>query len=282
MRAATTAAKGGRGAKGNAEVGYIVIQPTRCRYHRARRRTNAFQSSEFRPHVSGIIAVAFHRRVVRQEGHPSTRSRQPLSGRHQPASANPGQRASARRQAARVKATATCPLAAIRPVSAHDLPTPPPPRAPRAPRSTRTRRGSIPRGSTSNSHTVPAPISGKVCSSLFTEGALSRPTTDPLAVDIDARPDVRRYPASSTDLLKLRRALLPWRRDPCQRGGPPQLEDGSDYGFTGTANFSEAMVDTATGTVTLRRGLRQSAGAVACPACFVPPASRRRPTRTPS
>ena len=31
-----------------------------------------------------------------------------------------------------------------------------------------------------------------------------------------------------------------------------KLEDGSDYGYTGTVQFSEVMVNESTGTVTLR------------------------------
>ena len=66
---------------------------------------------------------------------------------------------------------------------------------------------------------------------------------DPMYVDIQQ---------SSTDLLKLRRALANGGATPASAAVRLKLEDGSDYGFTGTVEFSEAMVDTATGTVTLR------------------------------
>ena len=47
-----------------------------------------------------------------------------------------------------------------------------------------------------------------------------------------------------------------------------KLADGSDYGFTGTVEFAEMIVDPSTGTVTLARALPQSAG-VLLPGMFV-------------
>ena len=100
---------------------------------------------------------------------------------------------------------------------------------------------------------VPAPISGRVGLSNFTEGALvtsgqTQPLTtitrlDPVYVDIQE---------SAADLLALRQSLA--------RGGATAttaqvqlvLPDGSVYGLTGTVEFSEVVVNQATGSVTIR------------------------------
>src|SRR5439155_18841944 len=66
---------------------------------------------------------------------------------------------------------------------------------------------------------------------------------DPVYVDVQQ---------SAADLLKLRQAMA--------RGGAVQtsaqvrlkLPDGSMYGYTGTVQFSQVIVDQSTGTVTIR------------------------------
>src|SRR6185503_5624575 len=57
---------------------------------------------------------------------------------------------------------------------------------------------------------------------------------------------------SSADLLTLKRALAAGGVTPGSTQVRLKLENGSDYGFTGTAQFSEQIVDQSTGTVTLR------------------------------
>jgi len=101
--------------------------------------------------------------------------------------------------------------------------------------------------------TVPAPITGRIGRSLFTEGALvtasqTSPLTtiqrlDPIYVDIQQ---------ASADLLRLRRALASGGAIPTRADVQLKLEDGSNYGPTGDVEFSEVVVDPATGTVTLR------------------------------
>ena len=116
---------------------------------------------------------------------------------------------------------------------------------------------------------VPAPITGRIGRSLFTEGALvtasqTNPLTtiqrlDPIFVDIQQ---------SSADLLALRRALASKGITPTSAVVRLKLEDGSDYGQTGTVEFSEVMVNEATGTVTLRARFPNAQG-ILLPGMFV-------------
>nr|WP_314444207.1 efflux RND transporter periplasmic adaptor subunit [uncultured Sphingomonas sp.] len=101
--------------------------------------------------------------------------------------------------------------------------------------------------------TIRAPISGRIGRSLFTQGALVSANqagpltviqrTDPIFVDIQQ---------SSAELTSLRRALAQGGVTPGSTQVRLLLEDGSDYGFTGTVQFSEVQVNESTGTVTLR------------------------------
>ena len=100
---------------------------------------------------------------------------------------------------------------------------------------------------------VPAPISGRIGRSLVTTGGLVTANQadaltviqrlDPIFVDIQQ---------SSGDVLALRRALAQGGVTPSSTGVTLTLEDGSIYPNAGTLQFTEAVVDANTGTVTLR------------------------------
>jgi membrane fusion protein (multidrug efflux system) len=100
---------------------------------------------------------------------------------------------------------------------------------------------------------VPAPITGRIGLSSVTEGALvtaNQPDAlatitrlDPVFVDIQQ---------SAADLLKLRQALSQGGAVPTSAQVRLKLPDGSIYGFTGTVEFSQVIVDQSTGTVTIR------------------------------
>jgi membrane fusion protein (multidrug efflux system) len=100
---------------------------------------------------------------------------------------------------------------------------------------------------------VPAPISGRIGLSTFTEGALVTAnqaealTTitrlDPVYVDIQQ---------SAPDLLELRKSLTGGGTIPTAAQVRLTLPDGSDYGYTGTLQFTEVVVNADTGSVTLR------------------------------
>jgi membrane fusion protein, multidrug efflux system len=100
---------------------------------------------------------------------------------------------------------------------------------------------------------VQAPITGRIGRSLATTGALvttgqatplsSIQRLDPIFVDI---------PQSSADLVALRRELSSGGATPSSAAVRLTLEDGSPYGPSGKIEFAEPVVDPNTGTVTLR------------------------------
>lgn len=100
---------------------------------------------------------------------------------------------------------------------------------------------------------VPAPISGRIGRSLVTTGALvtsgqaaalaTIQRLDPIFVDMQQ---------SSANLLELRRTLAAGNAEPASADVRLRLEDGSEYAQTGTLQFAEATVDPSTGSVTLR------------------------------
>lgn len=100
---------------------------------------------------------------------------------------------------------------------------------------------------------VPAPITGRVGRSLVTEGALvtsSQPA--PLAVIQRLDPVFVDVQQSSADMLALRRSLAQQGMASGDAKVQLLLEDGTSYAMGGTLQFSETIVDQATGTVTLR------------------------------
>ena len=100
---------------------------------------------------------------------------------------------------------------------------------------------------------MPAPISGSIGRSLFTVGALvTGNQAEPLAVIQGVDPVFVDIQQSSADLLSLRRALAQGGAVPASAEVSLLLEDGSEYGPRGIVQFSEVMVNAATGTVTLR------------------------------
>ncbi len=102
---------------------------------------------------------------------------------------------------------------------------------------------------------VTAPISGRIGRSAVTNGALvTANQATPLATIVKLDPVYVDVTQSSTDMLRLRKAL----ESGLLRSGAKQaevtltLDDQSQYPETGVLKFSEAFVDEATGTVTLR------------------------------
>jgi len=100
---------------------------------------------------------------------------------------------------------------------------------------------------------VPAPISGRIGLSNFTEGALvTTGQPDPLTTITRLDPIYVDIQQSAADLLKLRQALARVGAMPTVGQVRLNLPDGSDYGYTGTVEFSQVLVDQGTGTVTVR------------------------------
>lgn len=253
--------QGGAGGKGGAKrgpatVGYVVAQATNVPLtSELAGRTVAYQSSEVRPQVSGIIQRRFFTEgsLVRK-GQPLYQIDPSLyRASANQASANLAS-AQANAEATRVQAERYKPLAAIEAVSKQDYTN--------ALATARQGRAAVQQNRAALATarinlrftTVPAPISGRIGRSLFTVGALvSSSQTDPLTTIQQLDPIYVDIQQSAADLLKLRRSLADSSGlVPARAEVRLTLEDGSDYGETGTVEFSEVVVDQTTGTVTLR------------------------------
>ena len=259
------------GPKGPTQVGYVVIQPGSAPIEQLLPgRVAAYQVSEVRPQVSGVILRRLFREgsVVRQgqtlyQIDPSVYQAQAAQ-----ASANL-QSARANAVAARTRASRYRPLAEMEAVSKQDY-TDALAQARQADAAVAQNSAALRSAQINVRFTrVPAPISGRIGLSNFTEGALvtaNQPdalTTitrlDPVFVDIRE---------SAADLLALRQALSNGGVVPMSAQVRLKLPDGSYYGFTGAIEFSEVLVDQGTGTVTLRARFPNPQG-VLLPGMFV-------------
>jgi membrane fusion protein (multidrug efflux system) len=100
---------------------------------------------------------------------------------------------------------------------------------------------------------VPAPITGQIGLSNYTEGALvTTGQTNALATITRLDPIYVDMQQSASNLLALRQALAKGGAMPTTAQVKLTLPDGSDYGMTGTVEFSQVMVDPTTGAVTVR------------------------------
>ncbi|MHA6722970.1 efflux RND transporter periplasmic adaptor subunit [Sphingomonas sp. RS2018] len=246
---------GGAGGGGPIAVGFVAVQPTSVAVTtELPGRTSAFETSEVRPQVTGII-----RRRLFTEG-ALVRAGQTLyeiDPRLYAAAANQARAnvaaAAATAEAARIRADRFRPLAQIEAVSKQDY-TDAIATQRQAAAAVAQNRAALETAQVNLGFTrVPAPITGRIGRSLSTVGALvSSNQTDPLAVIQRLDPIFVDIQQSSAALLTLRRSLRSSDVEPASAQVRLKLEDGSDYGFTGTVQFAEVTVDQATGTVTLR------------------------------
>ena len=247
---------GGRGGQGGpVEVGYVVVQSSSVPVEQSLPgRVAAFQISEVRPQVSGVILRRYFAEgsIVRQgqtlyQIDPSLYQAQVSQ-----ASANL-QSARASAEAAGARAERYRPLAEMEAVSKQDY-TDALAQARQANAAIAQNNASLRTAQINLRYTrVPAPITGRIGLSKFTEGALVTAnqadalTTitrlDPVYVDIQQ---------SASDLLTLRRSLTQGGVTPTMAQVRLKLPDGSDYGYTGTVQFTEVVVNVDTGSVTLR------------------------------
>jgi membrane fusion protein (multidrug efflux system) len=217
-------------------------------------RVAAFQVSEVRPQVSGVILRRLFQEgsVVRQgqtlyQIDPSIYAAQAAQ-----AAANL-QSARANAVAARTRAERYAPLAKMEAISKQDY-TDALAQARQAEAAVAQNGASLRAAQVNMRFTrVPAPISGRISLSNVTEGALvTANQTDPLATITRLDPVFVDIQQSTADLLKLRQALAKGGAVPTTAQVRLKLPDGSDYGFTGTVEFSQVIVDQGTGTVTIR------------------------------
>lgn len=217
-------------------------------------RTTAFESSDVRPQVTGIIRRRFFTEgTLVKKGQPLYEIDQRLYR----AAANEAQAnlqsAQANQQAQKILADRYKPLAEMEAISKQDY-TNAVATSRQATASVAQTRAALETARINLKFTtVPAPITGRIGRSLFTVGALVSATqTDPLAQIQRLDPMFVDIQQSSGDLLALRRSLGQNGIVATRAEVRLTLEDGSEYGATGTVEFAEALVNTETGTVTLR------------------------------
>lgn len=259
------------GPRGPATVGYVVVQQGSVpMYTELPGRVSAYQISDVRPQVNGVILRRLFKEgsVVRQgqtlyQIDPSIYEAQAAQARANLESAR------AQAQAAATLAARYRPLVAEQAISKQDY-TNAVAQARQAQASVAQNNAALHTAQINLGFTrVPAPISGRIGLSNITEGALvtsgqAQPLTtitrlDPIYVDIQE---------SAADLLALRRALSQGGAVSTRAQVRLKLPDGSDYGYTGTVEFSQAVVDQGTGTVTLR-ALFPNPQALILPGMFV-------------
>lgn len=265
------ATKNGRGNQGPAQVGFVVVQPTSvAQTADLAARVVAFQQSEVRPQVAGIIRKRYFTEGALVRAGQTLYQIDPRLYRAQAneATANLNS-ARANAEATRVRVDRYRPLAEIEAVSRQDY-TDAAAQARQAAAAVEQSRAQLETARVNLSFTnVPAPITGRIGRSYFTEGALvTTNQTDPLAVIQRLDPIFVDIQQSAADLLALRRELASGGVVPASAAVRLRLEDGSDYGQTGTVQFAEVMVNAQTGTVTLRARFPNAQG-ILLPGMFV-------------
>ncbi|CAN7143651.1 efflux RND transporter periplasmic adaptor subunit [Phenylobacterium sp. LjRoot225] len=237
------------------EAGYVTLKAEAAPLEiELSGRTTAYETSEVRPQVSGLIqARRFTEGSIVRQGQ-TLYEIDPSLYRASVAQAQANlANAEANRAAAEAKAARYKPLVAIEAVSKQDY-TDAVAAARQAAATVQQTRAALQTAQINLNFTrVPAPIGGLVGRSVVTTGALvtSGQTTalttisrlDPILVDIQQ---------SSVDLVALRSRLASGGALPSGAAVQLLLEDGSVYPQTGRVEFTEPLVDPSTGTVTLR------------------------------
>ncbi len=260
--------KNGRGAP---QVGFVVVKVEAVPVTTSLGgRTVAFETSEVRPQVNGLI----RRRLFTEGGF--VRAGQPLyqidaslyqAAVDQAAANLASARASA--QAADERVRRFAPLAKMQAIAEQDYTD--------ALAEARVARAAVAQNNaaletariTLRYATITAPISGRIGRSLATPGALvSASQASPLAVIQQTDPIYVDMQQSSAELTTLRQALASGGVAAGSTSVRLRLEDGSAYGFVGTVQFSDITVSEATGTVTLRARFPNPKG-VLLPGMFV-------------
>lgn len=265
----TAAQKKGQG--GPAQVGFVVVQPSNVPLvTELSGRVTAFQTSEVRPQVAGIVQRRFFTEGSIVRAGQTLYQIDPSLYQAQVSQAEANlQSARATAEAARIRAERYRPLARMEAVSQQDY-TDAAAQARQAAAAVAQSSAQLRTAQINLRFTrVPAPITGRIGRSLFTEGALvTTNQADPLAVIQRLDPINVDIQQSSADMLSLRKALARGGLAPTAAVVRLRLEDGTEYSQTGTVEFSEVMVNENTGTVTLRARFPNPQG-ILLPGMFV-------------
>jgi membrane fusion protein (multidrug efflux system) len=241
--------------KGPPEVGFRIVHPTSVPLvTELPGRINALRTAEVRPQISGVIRKRlFNEGAIVHQGQPLYQI-DPSLYRAAAAQAQANlASAQAQASAAQARANRYRPLAAEQAVAQQDY-TDAAAQARAASAAVEQNRAALNTAQINLRYTtVPAPITGRIGRSLFTQGALvTTNQTDPLAVISVLDPIYVDIQQSSGDMLRLRRQLAGGGAAPVTAEVRLKLDDGSDYEYPGTVEFSEVTVEPSTGTVTMR------------------------------
>jgi len=217
-------------------------------------RTAAYEASEVRPQVSGVIrARLFTEGSIVRAGQTLYEIDPSLYRAALNQAAANLDNARAQRDAAKARADRFRPLAEMEAVSKQDYTD--------AAAAARQANAAVAQNSAQLETArinlrftrVPAPISGRIGRSLVTTGALvTNGQADPLTTIQRLDPIYVDIQQSSAELLALRRQIRSAQADRGSAAVRIKLEDGSDYGVEGRLEFAESLVDPQTGSVTLR------------------------------
>lgn len=236
-------------------MGFVVVQPTNVPVTtELAGRVTAYQMSEVRPQVAGILQKRFFTEGSIVKAGQTLYQIDPSIYQAQAAQAQANlQSAQANANAARIRAQRYRPLAEMEAVSQQEY-TDVAAQAQQANAAVAQNNAALRTAQINLRFTkVPAPITGRIGRSLVTEGALvTTNQAEPLAVIQRLDPIFVDIQQSSAAMLALRKALAKGGAIPASATVRLVLEDGSDFGRTGTVEFSEVVVNQNTGTVTLR------------------------------
>lgn len=256
MGSATGGRRGGAGGPGGTPtVGYVVVQQGSAPIEvELPGRVTAYQTSDVRPQVNGLILRRLFKEGSLVKQGQTLYQIDPSIYQASAAQAQANlQSAQAQAQAARTLAARYKPLVAEQAISKQDY-TNAVAQARQAQASVAQNNAALHTARINLGFTrVPAPISGRIGLSNFTEGALvtsaqTQPLTtitrlDPIYVDIQQ---------SAAQLLALRQQLAHGGAVPTKANVRLVLPDGTDYGATGSVEFANVVVDQTTGAVTIR------------------------------
>lgn len=252
-------ADGDRGARGRfggtPTVGFVVVQQGSAPLQQELPgRVAAYQVSDVRPQVSGVILRRLFREgSIVHQGQTLYQIDPSIYAAQQAQAIANLQSARANAIATRTRAQRYAPLAKMEAISKQEY-TDALAQARQADAAVAQNNATLRQAQVNMRFTrVPAPISGRISLSNVTEGALvTANQASPLATITRLDPVFVDIQQSAADLLKLRQALAQGGAVPTTAQVRLKLPDGSIYGFTGTVEFSEVIVDQGTGTVTLR------------------------------
>ena len=266
-----SATSGRGGSQGTPTVGYVVVQQGSAPIMvELPGRVTAYQISDVRPQVNGIILHRlFKEGSLVKQGQTLYQIDPSIYQAAQAQAQANLQSARAQSEAARTLAARYKPLVTEQAISKQDY-TNAVAQARQAEASVAQNNAALHTARINVGFTrVPAPISGRIGLSNFTEGALvTSGQTQALATITRLDPIYVDIQQSAAQMLALRQELAHGGAVPTRAEVRLVLPDGSTYGATGSVEFANVVVDQTTGAVTVRATF-PNAQAILLPGMFV-------------